>query len=158
MLPRQCDRCGYAYGIRKIKEHHGEVTIKVKCPNDHEREFCVPIMAQGQWLDQAIKMIYTCEKCGAETRDFTEPESEDHYTKFYIICPRDGERKRRIDETIYYQIYNAERNKAMYGAKQELAQGTAQASSSTPCTRCGSNLRWITEYNRWYCDRCQQYL
>jgi len=31
------------------------------------------------------------------------------------------------------------------------------SSQSYPCARCGAPLRWITEYNQWYCDNCRVY-
>ena len=154
MLPEQCVKCGYPAAIKKMKAKGMEVKIKFKCPNGHEKEFRVPANMQHQWLNQAVRMIYRCDKCGTGPLRITQPESEDHYVEFYVVCPRDGERKRKIDETIYYAISSAQ-GAAQYGQGQPAAPSSPQ---STPCTKCGSNLRWIEEYNRWYCDRCQQYL
>lgn len=148
MITKLCGSCGYPLGIRKMKLKHGVVKIKAKCPNKHEIEFSVPSMMQDRWLNEAIKMVYTCEKCGAEITSFTEPELEDHYVKFYLICPHDGQRKRTINETIYYLISGADHSKI---------QGSGQATQPTPCIKCGSTIRWIPEYNRWYCDKCQEY-
>lgn len=38
------------------------------------------------------------------------------------------------------------------------AQAQSQAQGEQNCNRCGLKIRYIQEYQRWYCDNCKQYL
>jgi hypothetical protein len=44
------------------------------------------------------------------------------------------------------------------GGGQGQAQGQTQAQGAQHCNRCGLAIRYVQEYQRWYCDNCQQYL
>jgi hypothetical protein len=35
---------------------------------------------------------------------------------------------------------------------------TPYAAATAPCTRCGRPAQFVTQYQRWYCPSCQQYL
>ncbi|MFO7991163.1 MAG: hypothetical protein R6U61_02580 [Thermoplasmata archaeon] len=40
---------------------------------------------------------------------------------------------------------------------QEPQQQEQQQQQQNACPTCGSQMRWINEYSRWYCDNCQAY-
>ncbi len=42
-----------------------------------------------------------------------------------------------------------------YGQQPQQEQEPQQQQNA--CPTCGSQLRWINEYSRWYCDNCQEY-
>ncbi len=42
-----------------------------------------------------------------------------------------------------------------YGAPPQQQQPPQQ--QGRPCPDCGGSMRYVNEYNRWYCDRCQGY-
>ena len=45
------------------------------------------------------------------------------------------------------------------GADDEVAlAGAASGAEAYTCYRCGSALRYIAEYQRWYCDSCYSYV
>jgi hypothetical protein len=43
-------------------------------------------------------------------------------------------------------------------AVQAQAQAMAMAQAPAPCPTCGAAARWVPEFNRYYCDACQQYV
>ncbi len=41
--------------------------------------------------------------------------------------------------------------------QQQTQPGTQQTQQSNTCPDCGQPIRYIEEYNSWYCDSCQEY-
>jgi ribosomal protein S27AE len=41
--------------------------------------------------------------------------------------------------------------------RQHELQMMAQVMQPRFCPQCGSQMRFVNEYTRWFCDRCQQY-
>lgn len=44
-----------------------------------------------------------------------------------------------------------------YGTGAAAAAPAAPSMPGRTCPRCGSQMRYVPEYNRYYCDHCQQY-
>lgn len=36
-------------------------------------------------------------------------------------------------------------------------QPPQQQAATNPCPGCGQQMRWVQQYNRWYCDNCREY-
>ncbi len=41
--------------------------------------------------------------------------------------------------------------------QQQQQQPPPQQQQARPCPDCSGNMRYVSEYNRWYCDNCQGY-
>ncbi|MBS3816265.1 MAG: hypothetical protein KGY76_01735 [Candidatus Thermoplasmatota archaeon] len=59
------------------------------------------------------------------------------------------------------QFYGEEDRETSEGQQQPAATGTAATGATEEtaetCSTCGQGLRYIDEYDRWYCDNCQEY-
>ncbi len=44
-----------------------------------------------------------------------------------------------------------------HGGDEQQYQQPPPQEMGQPCLDCGSNMRYIQEYNRWYCEKCQGY-
>lgn len=63
------------------------------------------------------------------------------------------------------QQYQQPQNQPAQQSRQQPQQPTQQSSPSPPkeenkkiCPTCGNEARWIEEYERYYCDNCQEYI
>lgn len=61
----------------------------------------------------------------------------------YSVCPYCG------------RSTSAPQQQQQYGAPPQQQQPPQQ--QGRQCPDCGGGMRYVNEYNRWYCDRCQGY-
>ncbi|MFW5907345.1 MAG: hypothetical protein ACOCTR_03190 [Candidatus Natronoplasma sp.] len=104
-----------------------------------------------------------------ERYDTTQEEyvDEDEYVakEESRSCMDCGGRLRWIDQYEMWYCDNCQEYKPQAGEEREAAEEEKGAEPPAEedvevklCPHCVSELRWIEQYGRWYCDNCQQYI
>ncbi len=68
------------------------------------------------------------------------------------------------DDDIYMEPEGQQQLQAGYAQTQQVQQGQQLQQEEPPppqqaniCHDCGQPIRYVEEYDRWYCDGCQEY-
>ncbi len=77
---------------------------------------------------------------------------------WFVVRPdmAEVEQKRREKQMGGYQQQH-QQPPQQYGGQQQPPQQPPQQQQGRACPDCNGNMRYVNEYNRWYCDRCQGY-
>jgi len=60
-------------------------------------------------------------------------------------------------EEEYYQRQSTSRNQSSRVPQQPKGPPAQETSEQSLCPHCGNRMRYIEEYESWYCDSCQEY-
>jgi len=71
-----------------------------------------------------------------------------------ILIKKRGKSKPSREEE-YQQGESTSRDELDQGLEQ--AKGPAAQTQEPPCSDCGGEMRYIEEYDSWYCDKCKEY-
>ncbi len=103
-----------------------------------------------------------CDSCedykSAQSTGGAEKEQEQDSN----VCPDCGSEMRFIDDYDRWYCDSCEDYKSAPSGGTSGAVGTAgvadqQEQDSNACPDCGSGMRFIDDYDRWYCDSCEDY-
>jgi len=73
-----------------------------------------------------------------------------------ILVKKRGKSESSREEE-YYQRESTSRNQSSRVPQQSKGPPAQETSEQNLCRDCGGEMRYIEEYDSWYCDKCQQY-
>jgi len=124
----ECGRCGVV-----VPED------ATSCPNCGVkfRQDIIQCKNCGEWIDAKSNR---CPKCGTLFEEDSRIQSKDMNT-----------------ETISSGMASTSGSQAVGTSVNQQPPPPPSPKKENPCPDCGSELRFIDQYDRWYCDNCQEY-
>ncbi|GEM_PF-2830330 len=144
-----------------------------------EERSCVDCGQKLRWIEQ-YEMWY-CDYCREyqpveeeETGDEWDDASEEYYEEDEVdvkLCPHCVSELRWIPqyerwycdncqqyvEGIDEEDISEETQEESYEEYEEVEEEEEVTEAIEPCPDCDGEVRWLEEYNRWYCEDCKEY-
>ncbi|MFX1295897.1 MAG: hypothetical protein ACFFD2_13730 [Promethearchaeota archaeon] len=143
-----CDKCGRPIAIKKMKGKNKLFTIG-RCPNLHYKRFTLSYASIDEWIALLDTHLFKCVKCDIPPK--ITIIFKGIWVKVQLRCSTHGSNKACLVPMIIY-------NKIMQTRKKDKFQTPFSTSSTLNCQICGAPAKYIPQYRRYYCYRCQQYV
>ncbi len=134
-------------------------------PMDEKEVHCVECRNRLRWIDK-YKMWY-CDYC-MEYKSIEIETHEEEEEKEVTLCPSCMLELRWIPQ---YQEWYCDHCGRYVEEVEKTVSDVSEIEEETdmdefeeeeeeitePCPDCDGEVRWLAEYNRWYCDNCKEY-